>query len=190
MAFDPNDPRVKQLLQALQGQGGGKPMFGGMSHVQGGQSIRGRADYFRPGFAGINYNPLAAQMANGAPGLLGLNSGHDSNPPTPGAPTGTGGTPTGAPAPDAGQGVAPPLAPNPSLTGGPPAPSPSLAPSTSPYVAPDPGTSGVYDPGTAGAVDPSMPDFGLGRSSTGVYDRAVRNGYRPGGLYGGIYGNF
>jgi hypothetical protein len=119
MAFDPNDPRVKALLQALQGQGGGKPMFGGMARVQGGQSLRGRADYFKPGFAGINYNPLSAQMANGAPGLLGLNSGHDSNPPT-GIPAPGGGGPVGAPV---GQdGVAPPVTPHPYDAPGLPAP--------------------------------------------------------------------
>lgn len=83
MSVDPNDPRIKQLVQSLmaQGHGGGKPVFGGaLRAAGGGGGNRGHADYFKPGFAGINYNPLQAQMAQGAPGILGLASGVDNNP--------------------------------------------------------------------------------------------------------------
>lgn len=82
MSVDPNDPRIRHLVQTLmaQGHGGGKPVFGGQPRAAGGGGgSRGHADYFKPGFAGINYNPLQAQMAQGAPGILGLSSGVDSN---------------------------------------------------------------------------------------------------------------
>lgn len=82
---DLQDPRIQKLIAALKGQQGhtgGGPVFGGGARTGGGGAgIRGRADFFRPGLAGINYNPLQAQMAAGAPGILGLNSGTDTNAP-------------------------------------------------------------------------------------------------------------
>lgn len=81
--IDPRDPRVTKLVKALMqggaGGAGGRPVFGGPRGLGagGGGGGRGLADYGQAAVAGINYNPLQAQMAQGAPGILGLNSGGD-----------------------------------------------------------------------------------------------------------------
>lgn len=82
--IDPRDPRVTKLVKALMqggaGGAGGRPVFGGPRGLGagGGGGGRGLADYGQAAVAGINYNPLQAQMAQGAPGILGLNSGGDT----------------------------------------------------------------------------------------------------------------
>lgn len=144
---DLQDPRIQQLIAALKGQkSSGGPVFGGGSRTATAGPGRARADFFRPGQVGINYNPLQAQMAMGAPGILGLNSGHDTNAPA-GLP-GSQGDPAGGvtgqapvPAPSIGDAIGPTA----------PAPPGLNNPSGSPY--------GGYSNTGTGIADPNDPNF-------------------------------
>ena len=73
---DPNDPRIKELLEALMQQGGpGGRLFGGGGGFRGratgfgGGSTRGVAGFGRRPLAVLGFQPFAAQSRMGAPNL-------------------------------------------------------------------------------------------------------------------------